>query len=317
MNPRSTFIVGVLIALLGSVCFSTKAIFVKLAYRDTNVDAVTLLALRMLFSLPFFAISAFFSSKQAENRKFTPSQWLAVAFVGCLGYYISSLLDFLGLQYVSAGIERLILFIYPTLVLLMSALLFKGKISARQWMAIVLTYGGLLLAFWGEASWESNHPNFYKGAILIFMCAITYAAYIVGSGRLIPSVGASKFNSYAMTFASLAVLLHFFLLNGSSLLQHPPRVYLYSFMMALVATVIPSYLVTQGIKRIGSDNAAIVGSIGPVSTIIQANLFLHEPILALQITGTILILFGVLIISGRKNTEITPVKGLKLDKKLQ
>src|SRR5690606_14085176 len=169
MNIKNSyFITGVLIAFMGAVCFSTKAIFVKLAYRDTTVDAVTLLALRMIFSLPFFVISAFVSSSKKTNTKFTLTQWLAVAFIGCIGYYVSSLLDFLGLQYVSAGIERLILFIYPTLVLLMSSLIFKVQIKKYQWIAIAITYAGLLIAFWGEATFDTSNPDFYKGAILIF-----------------------------------------------------------------------------------------------------------------------------------------------------
>jgi drug/metabolite transporter (DMT)-like permease len=298
---RSYFIGGLIICILGAVCFSTKAIFVKLAYRDTDVDAVTLLALRMIFSLPFFVVSAIISSSKNDNVKFTVRQWIYVGLIGCLGYYISSLLDFLGLQYVSAGIERLVLFIYPTLVLLMSAFIFKEKIKPVQWIAVIVTYAGLVLAFLGEAHLTSKSDNFYLGAILIFGCAITYAMYIVGSGRLIPSIGAGKFNSYAMSFACLAVLGHFFITSDHSLLHQPLLVYAYSFCMALFSTVIPSYLVAEGIKRIGSDNAAIVGSIGPVSTIIQAYIFLSEPAHTGQIIGTILILTGVLIIGRVKS----------------
>ncbi len=296
----SYFIGGVIICLLGSVCFSTKAIFVKLAYRDTEVDAVTLLALRMLFSLPFFVGSAIFSSNQTDNVRFTAKQWVSVALVGCLGYYISSLLDFLGLQYISAGIERLILFIFPTLVLLMSSLIFNVKIKTQQWLALAITYVGLIIAFWGEVSFQGNVQDFYKGALLIFICAFTYALYIVGSGQLIPVVGAAKFNSYAMSFASLAVLIHFFITSDNSMLGQSYTVYLYSFLMAIIGTVIPSYLVTEGIKRIGSDNAAIVGSVGPISTILQAYMFLQEPIHSLQLAGTACILIGVLMIGHRK-----------------
>lgn len=298
----SYFIGGVLICLFGAVCFSTKAIFVKLAYRDTDVDAVTLLALRMVFSLPFFAVSAFFSSNQRGNVRFTGKQWLGVALVGCLGYYVSSLLDFLGLQYISAGIERLVLFIYPTLVLLISSFIFKVKIRSMQWLALFITYTGLFIAFWGEVSFQGDKENFYKGTLLIFVCAITYALYIVGSGRLIPSLGAAKFNSYAMSFASLAVLIHFFITSDNSLLGQSYTVYLYSLLMAVIGTVIPSYLVTEGIKRIGSDNAAIVGSVGPVSTILQAYFFLQEPIHSLQLAGTACILIGVLMIGHKRQT---------------
>lgn len=302
-NQKTYFLAGIVIALLGAVFFSTKAIFVKLAYRETEVDAVSLLALRMLFSLPFFVASAIATSRRSENVRFTPMQWISVAFIGCLGYYVSSLLDFLGLQYVSAGIERLILFVYPTMVLLISAAVFKIRVSAKQWMAIGITYGGLLLAFWGEASFDTSGPDFVKGALLIFACAITYACYIVGSGRLIPMVGAVKFNSYAMSFACAAVLIHFLVANDNSLLHLEEEVYYYSLAMALIGTVIPSYLVSAGIKRIGSGNAAIVGSIGPVSTILQAYFFLGEPILPLQIAGTLFILAGILIISRKASSK--------------
>jgi drug/metabolite transporter (DMT)-like permease len=299
-KSRSYFITGFFICLFGAICFSTKAIIVKLAYRDTDVDAVTLLALRMIFALPFFVISAFVSSKKTDNVKFTGLQWVKIAGIGLLGYYVSSLLDFLGLQYVTAGIERLILFVYPTLVLLISAAVFKDKISGKQWLAVAITYVGLLLAFFGEVdlSVEQN-KNFFLGAILIFSCAVTYALYIVGSGRLIPVVGSAKFNSYAMSFACLGVLVHFFFTREQSLFNFPQEVYIYSIAMAILSTVIPSYLVSEGIKRIGSDNAAIVGSVGPVSTIIQAYFFLQEPIFVMQIIGTALILFGVLLI-GKK-----------------
>jgi drug/metabolite transporter (DMT)-like permease len=298
---RSYFIAGIFICLLGAICFSTKAIFVKLAYRDTSIDALPLLALRMIFSLPFFIISAIVASSKSNNVRFTLKQWLYIAFIGCLGYYVSSLLDFIGLRYVSAGIERLILFIYPTLVLLLSSFVFKEKIASKQWLAVSVTYIGLFIAFMGEARIESTtNQNFYWGATLIFACAITYACYIVGSGRLIPQVGAAKFNSYAMTFACIAVLLHFMLTSDESLFGLPTIAYVYSALMALLSTVIPSYLVTEGIKRIGSDNAAIVGSVGPVSTIIQANIFLQEPVMALQIAGTILVLIGIVLIGNRK-----------------
>ncbi len=294
------FIGGIVIAFFGSVCFSTKAIFVKLAYRDTEVDAISLLALRMIFSLPFFVSSALVSSRKTTNIKFTKLQWAKIALIGCLGYYISSLLDFLGLQYVSAGIERLILFIYPTLVLLMSASFFNQKIKRAQWLAIAITYGGLMLAFYSELDFNHEQSdNFIWGAVLIFICAITYAAYIVGSGRLIPVVGAAKFNSYAMSFAGAGVLLHFFFTSDTNLLQFPMEVYGYGIVMAIVSTVIPSYLVSEGIKRVGSNNVAIVGSVGPVSTIVQAYYFLDEPIFGLQIAGTLLILVGVLVI-GKK-----------------
>jgi drug/metabolite transporter (DMT)-like permease len=295
------FIQGILLSLAGTVLFSVKAIFVKLAYRDAEVDAVTLLALRMLFSTPFFLTTALFSSSKSNNIKFTSRQWIYIAVIGCLGYYISSLFDFIGLKYISAGIERLILFAYPTMVLLMSSVIFKEKIKSVQWLAVVITYFGLAIAFFGETGLGSEKgSDFVFGSLLIFLCAITYASYIVGSGRLIPQVGATKFNSYAMSFACAGVLLHFFLFGTTSLLHLPVIVYVYSFLMAVFSTVIPSYLIAVAIKRIGSDNSAIVNSVGPVSTIFLAYLFLNESVSVWQLIGTALILVGVFIIARQK-----------------
>jgi drug/metabolite transporter (DMT)-like permease len=179
--PPNKFITGIALALIGAVLFSTKAIFVKLAYRDAHIDAVTLLAWRMIFSVPFFVIAAFASSTRASNTKFTSKEWVYIALIGCLGYYVSSLLDFLGLQYVSASIERLILFIYPTLVLVMSAVLFRVKIKSVQWLAVAITYTGLAVAFASEVTVQTIvNENFIRGSVLIFVCAFTYAAYIRG-----------------------------------------------------------------------------------------------------------------------------------------
>jgi drug/metabolite transporter (DMT)-like permease len=299
-RPYSYYLIGFILCFLGAICFSTKAVIVKLAYRETHIDAVTLLALRMLFSLPFFVISAVVTSSKSTNTKFTLQQWTMVAVIGMLGYYVSSYLDFVGLQYITAGMERLILFIYPTLVLMITAIFFKTKIRRKQWIAVVITYLGLLLAFWSEVDInETQGPDFAWGSFLIFLCAITYAIYIASSGQLIPVVGSGKFNSYAMSFACVAVLLHFFIVKDESLFNLSTEVYAYSILMAIIATVIPSYLITEGIRRIGSDNAAIVGSVGPVSTILQAYFLLQEPVHALQLAGTGLILVGVLMISKK------------------
>ncbi|GAB1445981.1 MAG: DMT family transporter [Cyclobacteriaceae bacterium] len=306
-EKSSRYIIGgILITILGSICFSAKAIFVKLAYFETPVDAISLLALRMVFSIPFFMGSAFISSSKKTNVKFTGKQWVYIAFIGCLGYYVSSLLDFLGLQYISAGMERLILFMYPTIVVVMSAFISKEKIKTKQWIALLLTYAGLVVAFTGEVSLgSSSDPNFYLGCFLVFACAITFATYIVGSGKLIPMVGPAKFNSYAMSFAGIGVLLHFFITSDKSLLQFDNSVYIYAFLMAIISTVIPSYLRSEGIKRIGPETTSIITSIGPASTIVLANIFLDEPIFELQIAGTVLILSGVMLISWKAKRNLS------------
>jgi drug/metabolite transporter (DMT)-like permease len=297
----------VLISALSAICFSTKAIVVKLAYRDTDVDTITLLALRMLFSLPFFIGAAIFSSRKESNVLFTPRQWFSVAVIGLLGYYVSSFLDFVGLQYVSAGIERLILFIYPTFVVIISAAWFKVSVTKRQVAALVITYSGLLIAYISEAKVNITDPDFFFGSFCIFICAITFAIYIAGSGRLIPSIGSVKFNSYAMSFACLGVLTHFVLTSNVSLLDLSPQVYGYSAFMAIVSTVIPSYLVSIGLKRLGANNTAIISSLGPISTILQASYFLDEKVSIFQWLGTLFILVGILMI-GWKGNSTTDLK---------
>ena len=292
-------IAGVLISILGAVCFSTKAIIVKLAYLEYPVDAITLLAIRMIFSLPFFLISAMVTSNKKENVKFTTRQWIDIAILGCFGYYVSSLLDFQGLKYVSAGIERLILFVYPTFVLLISVVWLKRKVRPIEWIAVAITYAGLFVAFIGEARFEGGE-NFYLGSMLIFICAFTYAIYIAGSGALIPAVGAIKFNSYAMSFAAAAVLTHFMITSTQSVIGLPFEIYAYGFLMAILSTVIPTYLIAISIKRLGANTTAIIASIGPVSTILQASLLLGESVSVLEIAGTVFILLGILVISWKK-----------------
>jgi drug/metabolite transporter (DMT)-like permease len=288
-----------LISILGAICFSTKAIVVKLAYLEYPVDAITLLAIRMMFSLPFFLASAFITSNQKENVRFTARQWMQIATLGCFGYYISSLLDFQGLKFVSAGIERLILFVYPTFVLSISVVWLKRKVRPIEWVAVLITYVGLFIAFAGEARFQDS-PDFYLGSTLILICAITYAIYIAGSGAMIPVVGAIKFNSYAMSFAVAAVLVHFMITSTQSIVGLPLGVYVYGFLMAIVSTVIPSYLVSISIKRLGANTTAIIASIGPVSTILQASLLLGESVSALEIAGTGFILLGILVISWKR-----------------
>jgi drug/metabolite transporter (DMT)-like permease len=303
IQRSSAYIVGgILMSLLGSVFFSTKAVFVKLTYAVHPVDPITLLALRMLFSLPFFIISAALSSQQKENTKFTRAQWFYVAVVGLLGYYVSSFLDFLGLQYVTAGIERLILFTYPTFVLAINAIILKNRATRLQWIALAFTYVGLLVAFGSEARVQES-GEFYLGSVLILICAITFAAYITFSGMLIPSIGALKFNSYAMSFAGIAVLAHYAITSEQSLLGLPSIVYWYAVAMAIVGTVLPSYLVSLGIKRLGSNTSAIIASVGPVSTIIQAHYVLDESFTALQGAGTALILGGILLITWKSTPK--------------
>lgn len=294
---------GFIITFLGAVFFSTKAIIVKKAFAHTHVDALSLLTLRMIFSLPFYIGIAIFAGNKKNNVKLSGRQWVTIIVLGLFGYYISSFLDFAGLQYVSAGLERLILFLYPSFAVLINAIAFKQKISRIQFLALLLTYSGIVIAYVGELRIDISNPAFLWGSLLIFLCAITYAIYIVGSGKIIPLVGATKFTAYAMLAATAGVFLHFAGRGNYQLLQSGSSLWGYGILLAVLATVIPSFLISNGMKRIGSNNVAIISGIGPVSTIIQAHFILGETIFLEQLAGTILVIAGVLLIGWKSRPE--------------
>ncbi|SKA02703.1 DMT family transporter [Sediminibacterium ginsengisoli] len=290
---------GFIITLLGAIFFSTKAIIVKLAFQDTKVDALTLLTLRMLFSLPFYILAIWLGARKEKATPLSTKQWLQVAVTGILGYYLSSLFDFIGLQYVSAGLERLILFLYPTFAVLINTFLFKSPLHRTQVIALLLTYTGIGIAYAGELHADTSAPGFFYGSFMIFLCAVTYSLYLVGTGRLVNKTGATRYTAYTMMAATAGIFIHFALTKPLSSISFTPALTGYSIALAIVATVLPSFMMSNGMKRIGSNNVAIITSIGPVSTILQAYYILGEPLLPLQLFGTFLVIVGVLII-GRK-----------------
>ncbi|SDK27271.1 Threonine/homoserine efflux transporter RhtA [Catalinimonas alkaloidigena] len=297
--PSSTqYLLGALLTLLSAVAFSSKAILVKLAYRFPEVDPVTLLALRMLFSLPLFLLSAVWTGRRHRNARLTRRDWATLVFLGLMGYYLASLFDFLGLQHVSASMERLILFVYPTIVVLINAGMGRQRIQPVQILALLLTYFGIGLAFAGESLGDTP-GNLWLGGALVFASAVTYAIYLVGSGHLIPRLGSTRYTSYAMSIACLGVLTHYAVTNAGLPTELPGDVYGFAVLMALIATVLPAFLLAEGIRIVGSGNASIIGSIGPVSTIVLAYVFLGERLVFLQWIGTALVMAGVLTITLR------------------
>ena len=240
-NRPTIPIAGVIITLLGAILFSTKAVIVKLAFGATHTDALTLLTLRMVFSLPFYAGVALFVSGQKTNVRMTRPQWLLVGLLGLLGYYVSSLLDFMGLQYISAGLERLLLFLYPSFVVFINAVFFKQRITATQKWALLLTYLGIALAYAGELTVDTSKQGFYMGSFLVFICAITYSMYIAGSAKLIPLVGANKFTAYAMLAATAGIFAHFALAGKGELLVAGRALWGYGLLLAVFSTVLPSF----------------------------------------------------------------------------
>lgn len=298
-QQKQITLAGFLITLTGAILFSTKAIFVKLAFASTKIDAVTLLTLRMLFSLPFYLIAARLAYKKENSRRLTQQHWLYILGLGFLGYYLSSLFDFIGLQFISAGLERLILFLYPTFAVLINTFLFKNKLSKTQIAALLLTYVGIGLAYYGELKIDTSNPNFFYGSFMVFLCAVTYSFYLVGTGRMVPIVGVTRYTAYAMFAATAGIFVHFLLTRSIANIHFTPTLIAYSVALAIVATVLPSFLISNGMKKIGSNNVAIITSIGPVSTILQAYFILGESIFVEQLIGTILVVIGVLLI-GRK-----------------
>ncbi|TXH35211.1 MAG: DMT family transporter [Rhodospirillaceae bacterium] len=290
---------GVLLAFLASAAFSMKAIFVKLAYLY-GVDAVTLLALRMAFALPVLMAAAWWSGRAAPTR-LTRKDWLSLLFLGIVGYYLSSILDFMGLQYITAGLERLILFLYPTVVVILSVLLFGHAIGKRTLIAMAISYVGIGIAFLHDVRFTGNQSDIVIGGSLVFLCMITYAIYLVANGQLVGRLGAIRLAAWASIVSAMACLIHFLAVDPvASAFQQPWQVYAYAGAMAGISTVLPVFLTAKAIQLVGASKVSIVGSIGPVATIFFGWLFLNETISLEQMVGAAFVLGGVMLVSSAK-----------------
>jgi drug/metabolite transporter (DMT)-like permease len=299
-SPSTYLAVGLLLAVSGVICFSIRPVLIKLAYAYV-VDPVTLLALRMIFSVPFFVAAALWARGRAAQRPLGRRDIAAIVGLGLLSYYVASFLDFLGLQYISAGLGRLLQFIYPTVVVLLSALFLRKRATARDFLALALTYSGLVLVFWHAVGGEQ--ANLWLGAVLVFASATCYAIYLVAGSEVISRVGSVRFTAYAMTVASAACIVQFFVLRPLSALDLPLEVYGLSVAMAIGSTVIPGFLIAEALRRIGANKVAIIGALGPVTAIALGYLGLDEIMTPLQIAGAALVLVGVVVISLRPQAE--------------
>lgn len=288
---------GIFIGILGVVLFSSKAVMVKLAYKY-QVDAITILLLRMLFSFPFYLAIAIFYKPKNDIKSYKSKDYIWVVFFGLVGYYLASYFDFVGLSYIKASMERIILFVYTTIVILLNRLFLKQPITKIQILAIILSYLGIVIAFSNEVAITGS--NVYLGGFFVLLSAITYASYLVGSGWLIPKFGVVQFTAYAMLVSCVSVFVHYSFINETNLFALPWQVYGLGFLIAIFATVIPSFLVSASIKMISSSNFAIVAGIGPISTIILAAIFLGERLTLLQFLGAILVIVGIVVTSLQK-----------------
>ncbi|MDB5895291.1 MAG: EamA family transporter [Rhodoferax sp.] len=289
------FAAGLLLALAGSIAFSGKAIIVKLAYRH-GVDAVTLIMFRMLFALPFFAVMAWWSSR--KQPPLTGRDWLGVVGLGVTGYYLASFLDFAGLAYISASLERLILYLNPTLVMGLGWVLYQKRITRRQALGMAISYAGVVLVFGHEISLQGTHAAW--GALLVFLSAVSYAVYLVYSGQMVQRLGSMRLVGLATGVACLCCLLQFAALRPlASALAVAPEVVWLSVLNATACTVAPVMMVMMAIERVGAGTAAQVGLVGPLSTILMGVVILGEPFTAWVAAGTVLVIAGIFVFTRK------------------
>ena len=294
---KTPFLLGVLVLVIANVGFSSKAVLIKLMYRY-HMDTVSVITLRMVLSVPLFIIIAIWLARREDNVKLTLREWGAISGLGILSYYVSSMLDFLGLQYLSASVERLILFTYPTMVLVLSAVLLKKKITPPQYIALILTYVGVAITFLAEKG-LGEQKDIWLGAALVFTCAFTYSFYVIGTGEIVHRFGSVKFGCYTMIAATVPVMIQSYIYNGVDIFHFSREVYVLSAWLATVATVIPVFLIIEGIRIVGASNSAIIGFVGPVSTIAMGYIFLGEKITSMQLLGTAIVLLGVFLITWK------------------
>jgi len=290
---------GVALAVVGTLVFSFRPILVKLVYVTFPVSPVTLLFLRMSISLPFFLIVAWWL--RGDEPRLSALDWGKVAALGFIGYYAASFLDFIGLQYVGAGVGRLILYLYPTLVLLISFLFLHRRPTRRQLAALFITYAGVALILSSQAHGGAEGKLFMLGALFVFASSLFYATYLVAGGELVKRIGSMRFTAYSMAVATLPAVVQFFAIEPLSALDLPSKVWLYAILLATFTTVLPLFIQAEALRRIGAPEFALIGALGPVSVAITSALGLDERFAAVQAIGGALVIFGVLLVSVKRS----------------
>lgn len=293
---------GSLFAICAAFLFSTKAIFIKQTYAlSPLVDGTVLMALRMASALPFFLLLCWFN--RHHNKELAAKDWGLLVVAGLIGYYFSSWLDFVGLMYISASLERIILFLYPTLTVLASSVIYKQRLSLKSLFAIALSYGGTVIVMLQEQSNVPHEGHFWLGASLVFASAVCFAAYLLLTPRLIQRFGSWNFTGLALSIACIGTLTHYFVATPQPLnllSQLPSSVIWYGVALGFLVTVLPTILMAQSIARLGAAQSAMIASIGPILTIILATIFLGEHLNAIQWLGCMLNIVGVMMITLSK-----------------
>jgi len=288
---------GIAFALVGVLAFSFRPILIKLSYAAHPVSPVTLLFLRMTLSLPFFLAMAWWIRDGAPIAR---RDWLGIVGLGFLGYYGASFLDFIGLQWVGAGAGRLILYLFPTLVVVLSFLFLRKSPGPRELVALVLSYAGIALVVSNQVGATPEGKFFAFGVLLIFASALCYAVYLVAGSQMVKRVGSMRFTAYSTVVATVPAVIQFLFIESAESLQLPGAVWGYAIVLATVSTVLPLFLQAEALNRIGANHFALIGAVGPVSVAVTSALGLDEPFTAVQAVGGALVIFGVLLVSLKK-----------------
>jgi drug/metabolite transporter (DMT)-like permease len=293
---------GIAFALFGTISFAFRPILIKLGYSMHPVSATTLLFLRMTLSLPFFLAMAWWMRRShPSDAPIAGRDWAGIVGLGFLGYYLASLLDFIGLQYVSAGVGRLIMFLYPTLVIVLSALFLKKNPTARELAALAITYTGIALVLSSQIAAAPESRLFVFGALLIFSSAMCYAVYLVTGSQLVKRVGSMRFTAYTMIVSTLPAVVQFLVLEDAAALVLPAALWWIAAVLAVACTALPVLLVAESLKRIGANHFALIGALGPVTTVLADFALLDGALSAAQIVGAGLVISGVLLVTIKRN----------------
>jgi len=291
---------GIAFAVFGVLAFSLRPILIKLSYAAHPVGPNTLLFLRMALSLPFFLAVGWWLRR--DEPRLAGRDWAAVAGLGFLGYYGASFLDFLGLQWVGAGVGRLILFLFPTMVLILSFLFLAKKPTRRELVAVAASYAGIALVVSNQIGISHEGRLFLFGVLLVFASALLYAVYLVAGSQVVKRVGSMRFTAYSMAVATVPAVLQFLVLEPpAAALDLPARVWTYAIILATFSTVLPVFLQAEALKRIGANQFALVGAVGPVSVAVTSALGLDEPFTWVQAVGGALVIFGVMLVTLKRS----------------
>jgi len=297
-NSKFSTNTALVFVIIGALGFASKGVFIKLAYGDhQRVDPVTLMTLRMLLSAPFYLTALVWLAGTGRGA-LHGVRMAPLILLGLTGYYLASWLDLNGLLYIPVGLERMILYLYPSMVVILSALFYRKSIGKAVWIALALSYAGIAMVF---ASSAGAGANLALGSSLVFASAFTFALFVIGSHAMMRNIGSVRFTALSMLVSSAAIMTHFALthpLDAITVLE--PAVYKLALVIAIFSTVLPSFLMAAGLKRLGSEQASIVSGLGPIATLVMANWLLGEQITPAQLAGVVLVIGGVWVISMRK-----------------